>query len=459
MEDKRIYLMKEAPVSKAVNAMAAPAIAGLMVMAVYNIVDTMFVAWLGTEATGATQVVMPIMMLLSAIGLAFGMGGGGYVSRLLGAGDRERAHKVATVSLFISLGTGLIVMIFLLLFLEPVLSFFGASGSVLAEARTYGFFIVLGTLFSVSNMTMNNLMRSDGSAKLSMVAMAAGALLNIILDPLFIFGLDLGIAGAAIATSFSQGVTFAILLSHYIGKRTVVHIHYSYFQPTLKMIAEIMKIGIPTFIRQVLFSISLGILNQSAFSAGGGDLLAAVGLVFRITMMPMYIIFGLGQGFQPVAGYNYGAGNHRRVTGSLVYTLLFGGAVSLTAALILIFAGGQLLSIFKPTAEVLELGKKGLLYMSFALLILSLNNSISVFFQAIGKGKPSIILALSRQGLFFIPLCFILPSLMGATGVLLVQPFADLITLLLSCFLLVRYLMGKGGRSLEKEESLIGSHT
>lgn len=443
MEDRRIYLMKEAPVSKAINSMAAPAVIGLMVMAVYNIVDTMFVAWLGTEATGATQVVMPIMMLVSAVGLAFGMGGGGYVSRLLGAGKGEKANQVATVALFLSIISGFVLTVLLLISLVPILGFFGASGAVLVEARKYGIYIVLGTLFSVSNMAMNNLMRSDGSAKISMVGMAAGALLNIILDPLFIFTFNLGIEGAAMATSLSQGVTFLFLLIQYIKKKTVVQIHFKDFRPTRLMIAEIMKIGIPTFIRQLLFSISIGVLNQAAVNQGGGDLLAAVGLVFRITMMPMYLVFGLGQGFQPVVGYNFGAKNENRVRNSLRYTLFLGIVFSMFCAALMVLFSENLLSVFKPSTSVSALGVQGLYYMSITIIIMSVNNTISVFFQSIGKGKQSIILAMSRQGIFFLPLCFILPQLLGIRGVFLVQPFADIITVILSIFLITYYFIKK----------------
>lgn len=439
MEDKRIKLMRDEPVHKAINSMAIPSIIGLMVMAIYNIVDTMFVSWLGTEATGATQVVLPIVMVVSSIGLTFGMGGGGYVSRLLGADNKTEANKVASVSFGLSFLIGIILTILLISLLSYVLSFFGASGGVLIEAKKYGLFIAIGGVFMTSNMTLNNLLRGDGSSKLSMIAMATGTILNIILDPIFIFVFKMGITGAAIATTISQAVSFIILISTYLKKKSVVEISIKYFKPSKVMMMEIMKIGIPTFIRQVLFSISLGFLNRAAMGEGGEDLLAAVGLVFRITMLPMYIIFGLAQGFQPVVGYNFGAKNQKRVNDSLKYTLIAGFVISVFSCLMLIIFSRPMIGIFKPDPKVMDLGIRGLLFFSFSLLLMSFNNTISVFFQAIGKGKQSIILALSRQGIFYIPLCLILPRLLGKDGVLLVQPFADVITLILTSVLIVVY--------------------
>lgn len=439
MDDKRIAVLKDAPIKTAVNSMALPSIIGLLVMAIYNVVDTMFVAWLGTDSTAATQVVMPIMMLVSAIGLSIGMGGGGYISRLLGAGKHSNANEVGTVSIFLAIILGIISTLLLTSFLEPILMFFGAADDVLSKSKEYGFYIALGAVFSISNMTMNNLLRGDGSAKLSMVAMAIGTLLNIALDPIFIFTMGLGIKGAAIATTLSQGVTFCILLSQYIRKKSVVEVSIKYLKPSVLMFREIMKIGIPTFLRQLLFSISIGFLNQAATAQGGGDLLAATGLIFKIGMLPMYIIFGLAQGFQPVVGYNYGAKNKERVVSSLKYTLLTGFVISVISALLLNIFNVQILSIFKPVQSVLTLAKTGLFYLTITLLLMSMNNTISVFFQSIGRGKESIILATSRQGFLFIPLCFILPTVFGPLGVFLIMPLADLLTLLLSGIISMYY--------------------
>ena len=439
MEDIRIYLMKDAPIPKAINSMAAPAIIGLMVKSFYTIVDAMFVSWLGTASTAATQVVFLICQLIVAFGFAFGIGGGGYVSRLLGANQKAKADQAATVSLFMSFLTGIILTALLLVFLDPILRFYGASGEVLVESHKYGYYIILGTVFWVTNITMNNLMRAEGSAGYSMIAMAAGAILNILLDPLFIFTFNLGIRGAAMATTLSQGVTTVILLSHYIKRKTIIQIHFKAFKPTSLMMREIFKIGVPSFIKQALFSVSSGILNQAAYNYGGGDLLAAVGLVFRLSIIPFNMVFGLGQGVQPVLGYNYGANNINRVYKALHYTLFIGTTITVLCGSLTILFREQLLSIFKPGSLVLDFGSQGLFYMGISLIFMSFNNTISVFFQSIGKGTQSIILIMSRKVLLFIPLCYVLPLLLNDKGVLLVLPMSELITMFLSLVMIKLY--------------------
>lgn len=432
MKDKRIKLLRDEPVSKAVNRMSLPAIIGLLVMAVYNIVDTMFVAWLGTEATGATQVVFPIMMLISSFGLAFGMGGGSYISRLLGSKEYDKANKVATVSIGTTFILGALFTVFGLVYLEPLLRFFGASDSVMSMSKDYGLFIILGTIFTMSNMTLNNMLRGEGSAKISMIGQAVGAILNIILDPILIFVFDWGIAGAAIATSFSQFVTFTILMSKYLRQHSIAKINIKFFKPSKDIYKEILKIGIPTFFRQILVSVSLGILNNGAVIHGGDDLLAAVGLVFKVYMMPMYVLFGIGQGFQPVVGYNFGAKNKKRVIDTLKYSIKLSFLIAVISCIVLMVFQKTILGIFKPTEAVMEYGIKGLRYYSLVMIFLAFTNSIGIFYQAIGKGKESLLLAVARQGLIFIPLIYILPIFFGSNGILGAQLTADIITFVLA---------------------------
>ncbi len=432
MEDKRIKLLRDEPVSKAVNKMSLPAIIGLLVMAVYNIVDTMFVAWLGTEATGATQVVFPIMMLISSFGLAFGMGGGSYISRLLGSKEYDKVNKVTTVSIGTTFILGALFTVFGLIYLEELLAFFGASQSIMDFAKDYGLYIVIGSIFTMSNMTLNNMLRGEGSAKISMIGQAVGAILNIILDPILIFVLDWGIAGAAIATSFSQAVTFVILMSKYLRHQSVAKINIKFFKPSKSIYSEILKIGIPTFFRQILVSVSLGILNNGAVIYGGDDLLAAVGLVFKVYMMPMYVLFGIGQGFQPVVGYNFGAKDKKRVIDTLKYSIRLSLIIAVISCVILMVFPRIILGIFKPTESVMEYGITGLKYYSLVMIFLAFTNSIGIFYQAIGKGRESLLLAVARQGLIFIPLVYILPVFFGSSGILSAQLAADILTFVLS---------------------------
>jgi len=455
LEDKRIRLLRDEPINKAVNNMSIPAIIGLLVMAIYNVVDTMFVAWLGTNATGATQVVFPISMLVSAIGLAFGMGGGSYISRLLGSNKKSEANKVASVSFISTICLGILFTIFSISFIKPILGFFGAENEVMELSKIYGFYILIGSTFVMGNMSMNNMLRSEGSAKLSMIGMGIGAVLNIILDPIFIFVFDLGIAGAAMATTISQMVTFAILASKYLSNHSVVKIALKYFKPSKLIYKEILKVGVPTFFRQVLLSISIGILNNSAVNYGGPDLLAAIGLVLKTSMLPMYIVFGIGQGFQPVAGYNYGANNKSRVMDSFKYSMTLCVLVSLICSIILIIFSSQILSLFRVSESVLRYGVVGMKYNAIALVFMSITNTVGVFYQALGKGKESLLLSVSRQGVFFIPAIIILPNIFGVTGILTAQLVADILTLILSAFMFVPFIMKDNlGVELVSDEEL-----
>jgi len=444
MNDKRINLMKNEKVSKAINKMAAPAIIGMLVMAIYNVVDSIFVSWISEEGyeVAATQVVMPIMLIASAIGLALGMGGGSYISRLLGKNNKIEANKVASVSFFSGIVLGLIVTAINFILLEPILNLFGADVNTLELAKDYGQYIVIGYAFTILNMITNNLLRSEGSAKYSMIGMAIGSILNIILDPIFIFVFGWGIAGAAIATTLSKIVSTAILLSFYFRKQTILRISLKDFKPSIGIYREILKVGIPTFLRQMLVSVSIGILNNAA-SDISTDLVTAIGIITRVTMIPMYIAFGFGQGFQPVAGYNYGAGNKDRVVDSFKYAIKVSIIVMSISCLLFLVFGNVVFTIYNSSESVTNYGLIGLKYYAIALLFMGISNTISVFYQALGRGFEALILSVARQGIFFIPLILIMPGIMGVDGVLVSQAIADLLTVLLSIGLIAPFILNK----------------
>lgn len=430
MKDKRMHILEDATIPKAVMTMALPSIIGLLVMAVYNIVDTMFVAWLGTQATGATQIVFPMIMSLGAVGLAFGIGGSSYVSRLLGKKNVKRAEEVVSSNLFMALGTGIVITIAGLLFIEPILHMFGATETMMTMAKEYGIFIMIGAVPQIVNMTLNNLLRSEGSAKYSMIAMASGAILNIILDPIFIFTFDLGIKGAAIATSFSQLVTSILLISQYVKGKSLLRIHLSYVSFDRTLLTEVGKMGSPSFARQILMSISMGLLNQSAGLYGGDSAIAAMGIVTRTMMIIMYVIFGLSQGFQPVAGFNFGSRSKERLMESLKFTIKVSMIFTTVSCGLFLLLDDAILSIFKPSYEVLALAKEFSPYFAFSMVLVSYTNVIGVYYQAIGRGLPALILSITRQGLFLIPTIMFLPTLLGLKGVYLAQPLADILTLI-----------------------------
>lgn len=444
MNDSRIYLLKEAPVRKAVNTMAWPAIASFLVMSIYNIVDTMFVSRLGTEAIGAVQVVMPIMLLTTATGLAFGIGGGSYLSRVLGKGDFGLASRVATTAFYSVMAVGIVYAAAAFLFKEPILHFFGANEDIMPISISYISFILPGAIFTVGAMTLNNLLRAEGSAKLSLLGMAIGSVLNILLDPLFIFVFGWGVAGAAIATSISQLVTWLVLFTRFCLGHTVVKIGRSHFKPSLAIYREIFTIGLPTFLRQLLFSLSIGLLNQGAVQYGGADLLAALGIVSKVHMLPMFILFGLAQGMQPVAGYNIGSGSKSRVLQSVRYTLAAAFIASAVSCLVMVLFSRQLMAGFDAAPSVAAFGALGLAYYALSLLFAGISNTIGVFYQALGKGLQAMLLSTTRQGFFFIPAILLLPRLLGLQGILLAQLAADALTFLLSLLLFVPFIKKDG---------------
>ncbi len=451
MDDARINILKNETVQKAVNKMAMPAVIGLLVMVVYNLADTMFVAWIGTEAIAATTVVFPLMMVASAIGLSLGLGGGSYISRLLGKNDLETAKQTSSVSFYTGIVIGLVYTLILVLFLEPILNIFGANSETIEYSKDYGLYIVLGSVFLISNMVMNNLLRAEGSAKISMIGMLIGSVLNIILDPIFIFTFGWGVAGAAIATSFSQFVTTMILLSAYLRKKTLLSLAVDNFVFKWSIYKEILVVGVPTFFKQLLMSVSMALLNDGSDTYGGTDLMAATGLIVRISMLPINIVFGIGQGFQPVAGYNIGAGRKDRVMDAFWYTMKLSTFVMVIISAFFIVFGKYLFMAFKASDAVMDYGVKGLIYMAVGLLLLGVINTVTVFYQAIGKGLEAFVMSISRQGFVFIPIILLLPIWLETEGVLLAQPLADVLSFVLALILVIPFIKRNGIDELIKK--------
>ncbi len=443
MEDNRIQILKNEKINKAVNRLSAPAIVGMLVMAVYNFVDTVFVSWVDPIATSATQVVLPVMLIASAIGLSLGVGSASYISRLLGKKDVKTAEKVAMTALVTGIVLGVLTTLFNYLFMEDIFGFFGGNAENMALTIGYGKYILLGYTFMILNMILNNVLRSEGSAKYSMIGMSAGAILNIILDPIFIFVFKLGISGAAMATTLSNMVSFIILLSMFLNKRTLLKLRLKNISFNLKIYKEILVIGLPTFFKQLLFSFSMKLLNTAASQYGGNDLLGTISIVIRIISIPSYIVFGFGQGFQPVAGYNYGANQPKRVLSSFKYTLKVTTIIMLITAFVFNVFGFLIVRIFQTNEIMREYAILALKYNSIGLVFLGMVNTTTVFFQSLGKGFKAMLMSVARQGLFFIPIVLLLPKFIGINGVLLSQSSADILTLFLGIILVIPYLKSK----------------
>ncbi|HDK7155811.1 TPA: MATE family efflux transporter [Clostridium botulinum] len=418
-------MMEKESISKVLLKLSVPAIIAMLINAIYNIVDTMFVGMLNnTSAIAAVSIVYPLFMFIGAIGVMFGAGGASYLSRLLGEKKKEEADKTLTSTIIIGCIFSLIFTVISIIFLDKFLLMYGATETIMPYAREYGYTIVLGAVFTIGTGIMSNTIRAEGNSKYSMIATCIGGVINIILDPIFMFKFGMGIKGAAVATVISQIVSFVFLLRYYYSKKSYIKLGIKFFKPTFNMFFEILKIGIPIFVTQVLASFALGFMNLGAKPYGDAAV-AAMGIVFRVMSIGFYIVFGIGQGFQPVAGYNYGAKNFNRlkeaVKLSIKWSIISGIVISI---LFIVFAEGCML-IFTRDREVINIGIKAFRAASLLFPLFGYVNTYAVLYQALGKALGAFILSISRQGIFYIPLIFILPKFIGLEGVIFCQTAAD----------------------------------
>lgn len=425
---KKMELLGNVPIPKALLAMGLPAMIGMMINALYNLVDAYFVGGLGTSQMGAISVAFPIGQVVVGLGLLFGNGAASYISRLLGNGDRETADKAASTALYGSIGAGIVMIVGTVIFLKPILRILGATESILPYAMTYAGIYVVSSIFNVCNVAMNNLVTSEGAAKTTMCALLAGAALNMILDPVFIYGLNLGVAGAAIATAISQMISSAVYLCYVLGGKSVFSFRIKQCRFSKKMMSEILKIGIPTLIFQLLTSLSIMLINMQARQYGD-SVIAAMGAVTRIISMGSLMVFGFLKGFQPIAGYSYGSGKYERlqeaVRISILWSTLFCGVYGAAMAL---FSGPIISAFTAGDAELLDVGQKALKVNGLSFLLFGFYTVYSSLFLALGKAKEGFLLGACRQGICFVPVIFILPLVLGKDGILYAQPAADVLS-------------------------------
>jgi putative MATE family efflux protein len=434
-KNSRERLLGEEKVTKALFKLSVPAIVGMMINAIYNVVDTFFVGKLNsTSATGAVAVAFPIFMLIGGVGLTFGMGGGSYISRLLGEKKKETADEVASTTFFTSLVVGIIFTTLGLIFLEPLLKAFGSTETILVYAKEYTRILIFGSTFTVMNMTQNNIIRAEGNPMYSMIGMSLGAVLNIILDPIFMFVFHMGISGAAMATVIAQGISFLFLSSYFITRKSYVEVCIKNITISKNIYKEIMKIGIPTFIRQTLSSVSISLINIAA-SPYGDSAVASMGIVLRIVSLGMFVIFGYNQGFQPLAGFNYGARNFNRLHQAIKISLKFTTIFSTCMALIFIVFANPIIRIFSNDAKVISIGVIALRAICILFPTFGFQNVYATLYVSLGKGLGALILSMSRQGIFLIPAILIMPKLFNINGVLFAQTVADFCTIIVTIVL------------------------
>ena len=417
--NKKMELLGSAPVWRALLAMGLPTMIGMMINALYNLVDAYFVGGLGTSQMGAISVAFPIGQVVVGLGLLFGNGAASYISRLLGRGDRKTADQAASTALYSSIAVGALLILCTVVFLHPILKMLGATESILPYAEEYTRIYVVFSIFNVFNVTMNNLVTSEGAAKTTMFTLLAGAVLNIVLDPVFIYVLDFGVAGAAAATAISQIVSSLVYLGYILRKKSIFSFRIRACCFSKEIMSEILKIGIPTMVFQLLTSLSISLINFQA-KEYGDSVIAGMGPVTRIISVGSLMVFGFMKGFQPIAGYSYGAKKYERLH----------EAIRLSANIISQFTKGDL--------EMVRIGARALSANGLSFLLFGFYTVYSSLFLALGKGKEGFILGACRQGICFVPFILLLPLFAGVSGILYAQPAADVISAVITVFMAIR---------------------
>lgn len=436
-EQAQYNRMTKTPIPKLITTLAVPTIISMLTTSIYNMADTFFVSQLGTTASGAVGIVFSLMAIIQAIGFMLGMGAGSLNSRLLGQQKYDEANKIGSTAFFTSLVFGLILTVFGLLFLTPLMYLLGSTKTILPYARDYAQYILLGAPIMCGTFVLNNLLRSQGKAFLSMFGIAAGGILNIILDPLFIFTFGLNIGGAAIATLISQCVGFVILLAFFLAGKSTVKLSIRNVSRSFSTYFEILKTGFPSFCRQGLASVATVALNTTA-AVYGDPAVAAMSIVGRIFMFILSAILGFGQGYQPVVGFNYGAQKYDRVRQAFRFSIIVGLIILVGLGVIGFIFAPQIMALFRrDDAAVIEIGAFAMRAQCVALIFQPVIVIGNMTFQVLGRSAQATFTSCCRQGIFFLPLILLLPSVWGITGMQLTQPIADLLTFVCCVPLLV----------------------
>lgn len=434
-QNTKLNLLGNAPISKALVSLGIPIMIGMLINALYNLADAYFVSGLGESPMGAISIVFPLGQVVVGLGLMFGNGAASYLSRLLGCEDKNTADTVASTALYSSILIGAILIILTFIFLRPVLMLLGATETIMPYALTYARIYILSCIFNVFNVTMNNIAASEGAAKTTMCALLSGAVINVGLDPLFIYTFHMGVAGAAIATAISQFISSLVYLSYVLRKKSAFTFSIKSFSPTKQIFAEILKIGIPTLTFQLLTSLSIALINRVA-NGYGDAVIAGMGAVTRITSMGTLVVFGFLKGFQPIAGFSYGAKNFKRLRQSIKISILWSTVFCIIVGLLMILFSAQIISQFaNENEEMILIGQKSLTGNGFSFFLFGFYTVYSSLFLALGKGTAGFILGACRQGICFLPVILLLPELLGMNGILYAQPIADILSAIVTVFM------------------------
>ena len=431
--------MTETPIPKLILSLAAPTILSMLITSIYNLADTFFVGQISTSASGAVGVVSSLMAIIQALGFMLGHGAGSIISRSLGSQNTKAATRFASTSFFTALTFGLILAAVGLTTLPHFMMLLGSTQTILPHACAYARPILIAAPLMMSSLVMNNILRYEGKASFAMIGLVTGGVLNMVLDPVFIFGFGLGTAGAGIATALSQSISFCILLSMFLRGKTVSQFQLSAVTRSPAEFGTILMTGLPSFGRQGLNSIGGMLLNIAARSYGDAAV-AGMSIVSRIFMFIISVAIGTGQGFQPVAGFNYGARKYRRVERACVFTMCASFCFLSVIIAACWFNAEALIKLFRDDPEVTAIALPAFRYQCFACFLQPVIVAGNMLFQSIGKAGRATFLACCRQGVFFIPLILTLPRMFGLLGIEICQPIADVLTFVVTVPFLFPFL-------------------
>ena len=431
-QEQRRTMMLNDPIHQIIPKMAVPTIVAFLINSIYSLADTYFVSSLGTNATAAVSVNSSLDQLIMMCGSMLAVGANSYIARLLGQNDDEKASQVLSTAFFTAFGIGALLMVFGNLFMLPMVRMLGATPTCEQYSIDYATYVLYAAPFMACNFVMNQCLRSEGSATLSMVGMGFGGILNIILDPIFIFYFDMGVAGASLATAISKWVSFAILIFPYLTRRSLLHLSIRNYKPSWDIISKVVSVGSSSMFRSGLAVVSAIMLNSLAGNISD-SVLAAVGVCNKVMMFPFGIVLGFAQGFQPVAGFNWGAKRYDRVEESYRFAArvsLIGGIIM--AVLLTVFADTLIVLFAGTDAEMRHIGVICMVSQCIAMPIHGWVAVVNMLCAGLGKAKEALALSTARQGTCFIPVLYPLAFLFGAYGIATVQAIADILTLVLA---------------------------
>ncbi len=423
-QQSQLQIMLETPIPKLILTLSVPTIISMLITNIYNLVDTAFVGRLGTSASGAVGIVFGFMSIIQAFGFMFGMGSGSLISRSLGRGDNDQASIYASVGFFSAFLSGIIITIVGFIFLDDFVFFLGSTETIAPYAKSYITYILISAPFMVTSFSLNNILRFEGKAFLGMIGLSVGAVTNIIGDPILMFGFNMGISGAGLSTALSQLLSWSILLSMFLFNRTETKISFvilRYFSP--KILFDIVTTGFPSLVRQGLSSFTTVLLNTEC-AVYGDAAVAAMGIVNRIFFFAFSIALGIGQGFQPVAGFTYGSAHYERLKKAFWFTIFAAEAVMIVECIYIYFDATHLIQVFRDDPKVIEIGVRALKLQTIAQLFMPPCMVIEMLLQSVGKRLAASILSSMRTGILFIPLLLYLAATRGLAGIQEANPLA-----------------------------------